>query len=253
MRTCRLISRRGWRLTRPGALAVLILALAWPLLPAAAQAQAPAAAGARSHYERGTSFYNLGQFEEAIAEYRKGYELKADPVFLFNIAQSYRQLSANDKALFFYRRYLSVDPGATNRAQVEERIAQLEKLTADQALAKSAPPPSPEAPAATAPSRAPYVPIPVSPRAPESAAAPSLAASEPTPPASLSSPAPSLTNEVVLTTTPSEPAPVHKRWWFWTAIGGAIVLGVVVTGVALASGDETQPPTTPLGSMRYSF
>jgi tetratricopeptide (TPR) repeat protein len=109
------------------------------------QAQSPSPEElAQRHHERGTVYYNLGQFEEAIGEYRKGYEQKADPVFLFDIAQSYGQLGAQDRALFFYRRYLAAAPAATNRAEVEQRIAALAPAPPPQArpdLFAVAPPP----------------------------------------------------------------------------------------------------------------
>ena len=42
-----------------------------------------------------------------IAEYRRAYELRADAQFLFQIAESYRQLGATEQALFYYDRYLA--------------------------------------------------------------------------------------------------------------------------------------------------
>ncbi len=51
--------------------------------------------------------------------------------------------------------------------------------------------------------------------------------------------------------TPVAPAqtsrPVYTRWWFWTAIGGAAVLGGVVTAVAVTSGRTRDPPSTNTG------
>jgi hypothetical protein len=32
----------------------------------------------------------------------------------------------------------------------------------------------------------------------------------------------------------SSAEPITRKWWFWTAIGGAVVVGVIV-GVAVAS------------------
>src|SRR3954464_13284654 len=104
---------------------------------------------ARRHHERGTTFYNLGQFEEAISEFRKGYEQKGDPVFLLNIGESYRQLGAHEKALFFYRRYLFAVPEAPNRQAIDERIGALEQLVAAEQRARS---PAPAEPLSTSPS-----------------------------------------------------------------------------------------------------
>jgi tetratricopeptide (TPR) repeat protein len=91
---------------------------------------------ARERYEKGQAAYNLGRFDEAIAEFEKGYIAKPDPVFLFNIAQSYRQISNFDKAIFFYKRYLGTAKDAPNRADVEHRIVELEGLKKKEELDK---------------------------------------------------------------------------------------------------------------------
>jgi tetratricopeptide (TPR) repeat protein len=170
--------------------------------PAPAQAPVSADDLARRHHDRGTSLYNLGQFEEAISEYRRGYEQKADPVFLYNIAQAYGQLGAPDKALFFYRRYLSTAPEAPNRRQVEERIADLEKLVAAEQRVRTPAPPEPLSGATTAPVSL----------VPE----PSLAATAPD-------------------------RPVWHRWGFWAGLGTLVAAGVVL-GLLASSRNSDQPP-----------
>jgi hypothetical protein len=42
----------------------------------------------------------------------------------------------------------------------------------------------------------------------------------------------------------STPAPVYKKWWFWTAIGAVIVAGVVI-GVAASAAPSR--PACPAG------
>jgi hypothetical protein len=40
---------------------------------------------------------------------------------------------------------------------------------------------------------------------------------------------------------PAQPSsPIYAKWWFWTIIG-AVVVGGVVTAVALSSGGTTRP------------
>src|SRR6266542_6683647 len=65
------------------------------LLVGVAGAQPPSAdanvnALARRHFREGSKAYSLGDFARAIREYRAAFEAKADPAFLYNIAQSYR-------------------------------------------------------------------------------------------------------------------------------------------------------------------
>jgi tetratricopeptide (TPR) repeat protein len=81
---------------------------------------------AESHYEKGMKAYTLGRFPDAIEEFEKAYELRAEPIFLYNIAQSHRQNNAPQRAIFFYRRFLEAEPGAKNRADIEKRIKELE-------------------------------------------------------------------------------------------------------------------------------
>jgi tetratricopeptide (TPR) repeat protein len=67
----------------------------------------------------------LARYEEAIAEFRRAYEQRADPRFLYHIAESYRQLGSKQQAIFYYDRYLIGAPKAPDREEVEQRIADL--------------------------------------------------------------------------------------------------------------------------------
>lgn len=77
-------------------------------------------------YKEGRKAYDLGRFEEAIRRFSAAYEAKPAAELLFNIAQSHRMLGQCDKALFFYRRYLRVDPSTKIRDEIEGRILELE-------------------------------------------------------------------------------------------------------------------------------
>ncbi len=95
---------------------------------------------ARPHYEKGASEYNLGHFAESISEFEKAYEQDPAPILLFNIAQAHRQSGNNERAAFFYRRYLEQEPNAANRAEVEKRIKDLESVIQQQNDVKRRPP-----------------------------------------------------------------------------------------------------------------
>ncbi|HET6146119.1 MAG TPA: hypothetical protein VFH68_01195 [Polyangia bacterium] len=95
---------------------------------------------ARPHYEKGASEYNLGHFAESISEFEKAYEQDPAPILLFNIAQAHRQSGNNERAAFFYRRYLEQEPSAANRAEVEKRIKDLESVIQQQNDVKRRPP-----------------------------------------------------------------------------------------------------------------
>src|SRR5688572_6655498 len=110
------------------ALAVLVASL---LVVAPAQAQTDADAQARAHYDRALVHYNLSEWDEAIREFKKAYELSKAPGLLFNIAQAYRLQGNKRMVLSSYKSYLRLDPGAPNRAEVEARIAELDKAIAE--------------------------------------------------------------------------------------------------------------------------
>jgi tetratricopeptide (TPR) repeat protein len=82
---------------------------------------------AKSHFNRGTSFYNIGRFADALAEYEAAYLAVQDPPFLFDIAQCHRKMGNSKEALASYRTYLRVAPNAPNRAEVQKRISELER------------------------------------------------------------------------------------------------------------------------------
>jgi hypothetical protein len=116
---------------------------------------------AKALFEQGKTFFDLGQFDKAIQAWQDGYTAKADPGFLYNIGQAYRLSGDPQKAIFFYKRFLGYSPKAPNRAEIEQKIAQLQKQIAegkppatppgggthpDTATATTPPPPPPPGP-----------------------------------------------------------------------------------------------------------
>ncbi len=106
----------------------------------------PARAGqrediARTEVAAGTAAYNLGYYEDAARHYEEAYRQVSDPALLFNIGQAYRLAGKPDRAIVAYRSYLRTAPAdAANRAQVEKRIPELEKLVAQMKKEQTAPP-----------------------------------------------------------------------------------------------------------------
>jgi tetratricopeptide (TPR) repeat protein len=201
------------------ALAVL-LALATPVA-AAPRRPPPAAEGrdprqekaARAHFDRAERAFNLGRFDEALTEYQSAYEALPLPAFVFNIAQCHRNLGNLEKAVFFYQRYLSLQPDAPNRAVVEDLIAEQNRTLEQRRAAEAATFAPAEAPAAPAP--APVVEAP----APE--------------------------RPLELPPEPPAPAPSHRRWWILGAAGAALLGGAAI--LVLRGG--SQMPTGALGSI----
>ena len=152
----------------------------------------------KQHYEKGQRAYDVGKYADAIDEYAKVYEIGGNPGMLFNIAQAYRLNKQSGEAVRFYKRFLQRAPNAPNRADVEQKIAELEF---DDKQQRPATPPPP-APAAAAPIQpappAPPLPPPATPPPP-----PPAAVVAPPPPAAVAAPAPA-----PVTAAPTEPAPV---------------------------------------------
>jgi tetratricopeptide (TPR) repeat protein len=88
----------------------------------------PQEAEMQSHRAVGHRLYRLGRYEEAVAAFRRAYEVKADARLLFDIAECYREMGAVDQALFYYDRYLAGWPDAFDRAEVDEKVAELEAM-----------------------------------------------------------------------------------------------------------------------------
>jgi hypothetical protein len=98
-------------------------------MAAAPVAAAPAdeMAEAKEHFKKGQTHYALGEFDEAVAEFRAAYRLRDEPAILFNIAQAMRQLGQFKQAHFYYAQYLARRPEATNRADVEQFMVQMRR------------------------------------------------------------------------------------------------------------------------------
>ena len=116
---------------------IAALALFLSFLPSA---HAEDVAAAKMHYERGTTLFDLQRYVEAAKEYEAAFEAKNDPALLFNIAQAYRFGGDYAKAIAAYRSFLRRVPEAENRADIDRRIAELQKLADEQKRAQSTPP-----------------------------------------------------------------------------------------------------------------
>lgn len=95
---------------------------------------------ARALFEKATVQFRLGQFHQAAETYQRVYELHHDASLLYNCAQAYRLGKEPEKALLFYRSFLSADPDTAQRDEVERRIAELERIIAAQNKENERPP-----------------------------------------------------------------------------------------------------------------
>ncbi len=63
------------------------------------RAEVPNAAQIRELFKKGTSHFNLGEYRQALADFKAAYRLHEDPNFLFNIAQCHRLLGEHTFSL----------------------------------------------------------------------------------------------------------------------------------------------------------
>jgi tetratricopeptide (TPR) repeat protein len=75
-----------------------------------AAAAADSADVAKTHYTEALKRYNLGEYANALDEFKTAYLATPDPAFLFNIAQCQRQLGLFDDAAKSYQAFLRESP-----------------------------------------------------------------------------------------------------------------------------------------------
>lgn len=209
---------------RCGLIAFIILLLS-VLLPVGARAQSEAQKKqqAKEHYEKATRFYDVGKYDEAINEYEAAYLLIEDAALLFNIGQAYRLWDKPEEAMRSYKNYLRRRPDASNRADVEKKIADLDRLIEGRRKEATAPPSQPLPPPVPAQGASPAQP-------------------EPSPPALPSAPEvavpPVQPDGAAFAQAPLAPAPAAKSNWLpytLIGVGGACLLTTVIAASVGAS------------------
>jgi tetratricopeptide (TPR) repeat protein len=180
-------------------------------------ARSDEALDAKHAFVSGMKHFDLGEYKQALADFKDGYRAKEDPVFLYNIAQCYRLMNENRDALRYYRLYLNRAPDASNRPETERRIASLEALSSSESHPRS-----------TSPAEA------ASPSPVRSSAAP--------PPALVSNP--QVAADVHARSDRAK-TPVYKKWWLWTIVGVAVAGAGVGLGIGLTRSSSPSGTTFP--------
>jgi tetratricopeptide (TPR) repeat protein len=186
------------------------------VLVCARAASADDAGDAKTHYQKATAHYAVGEYKEAATEYEAAFKAKQDPALLYNAAQSHRLAGDNQKALLLYKNLVKLYPNTKYATEAKDRIGKLEE-----AIATTTSPPNSPAPVEGAPPPPP----------PAAATAPPPPAPTPAP---QTAPPPTLTATAATPAAPEKP-PVYKQWWFWAGAGAVVVVGVIAI-VALSSG-----------------
>lgn len=103
------------------------------LSPVAAHAQQPLTAAeqtARLHFQTGASYYETGNYAEALREFQRSYEISRRPELFHNYSRCYEHLGDMPNAVLYLRRYLQEVPNIENRDTLEVRLRNLEQRAA---------------------------------------------------------------------------------------------------------------------------
>jgi tetratricopeptide (TPR) repeat protein len=170
---------------------------------------------AREAFRRGSQHYKLGEYKEALADFKLAFRSYEDPSFLYNIAQCERQLGMREDAVREYRMYLAESSDASNRDDVRALIVRLEREIAD-AHAHAAPPPT------LTPS---------------------------------TTPSATRTDVTLVGAPPhgNLARPAYKKWWVWTIVGVVAAGSAAGLAVGLTRNGAAPAANTTLGTAHPSF
>ena len=120
-------------------LAVSLAATAAPAAEPAPAAKAADPAKAKELFNAGKKLYDARNYKDAVLKFEEAYAARPHPVILFNIAKCYELIGESGKgetgkSLRAYRDYLRASPEATDKAEVGDSIANLERKLKDRGL-----------------------------------------------------------------------------------------------------------------------
>ena len=88
---------------------------------------------AQSFFDQAQTDYLQGRYDEAAKEFQDAYAARPFPQFLYNVGAAFHMkgkkasdIEAYGKAVEFYKKYLSEEPNAADKAKVEKAIGVLE-------------------------------------------------------------------------------------------------------------------------------
>jgi tetratricopeptide (TPR) repeat protein len=112
-------------------------------LAQAAPAPAPTAQNkedARRAFKEGDEAFKAGEFEVALKDFMKAYDLSHLGELLFDIALCHRALSNWAEARDYYDRYLTEVPNGKSRELAVQQLAEVKQKLAETEAAKTPPP-----------------------------------------------------------------------------------------------------------------
>jgi tetratricopeptide (TPR) repeat protein len=215
----------------------------------AQQTPPPAPAGdevdiAKAHFNTGQVYYEHGRFEDAAHEFEEAYRLSGRAPLLYNVGKSYDGANDFARALDAYQRFMAASPpDSADRDFGNKRVEMLQSLvghvTIDGAVTGSQVTLDGRD-IGTTPLAAPVV---VNPGRHQLAIAHEgyatwKSAVDVGVGARTTIAAKQTESVKVVMVGRDKETPVYKKWWLWTAVGGAVVVAGVITAVVL-TGDAS--------------
>lgn len=98
------------------------------LLPArSSEAQSDGDTRARMHFQAGASYYEAGEYKDALREFQRAQELSGRPQLFYNFSLCYQNLDEDEKAVHYLARYLDEVEEIPNRANLERRLENMKE------------------------------------------------------------------------------------------------------------------------------
>jgi hypothetical protein len=141
---------RRMRAIPPG-LVALVLGLG---LAASARADATDERG-RFHFQAGASYYEAGDYEDALREFERAHDVSQRPELFYNISLCHQQLGHLAEAADYLQKYLEQVENIPNRVNLERRLQNLQARLEAREAGEAEPEPESEPDAQVAPAAAP--------------------------------------------------------------------------------------------------
>jgi hypothetical protein len=112
------------------AITFLVLAVS-----SAALGQEPDESGARLHFRTGASYYEAGEYADALREFERAYALSHRADLFYNLSLCHERLGDIEQAAHYLERFLAEAAEVPNRSNLEIRLAHFREQIEARALA----------------------------------------------------------------------------------------------------------------------
>ncbi len=195
-----------------------------------------------------------GNLKEAVRLYKAAYELRPDPVLLYNIARILHKLTRFQEARIYYQMFIdSPAESEEQKKKAQEYLDALKDIPSPAGKSQSGRTPSASIDRGTQ-SRQTDTVYPASDTASSAQPAQAVSAENrtaaPSSVAGLSSSAGPASAAVYEAKPDVNATPLYRKWWFWTIVGGVAAAGAVGLGVGLSG--SAAGPQIPSDAFQYT-